>query len=98
MVENVSDFGEDPKWDALVERADRLVEQDRLLMRALVKHRQESGLTQEDVEERLGWAPGSAYEFEVYYSDPSLSEIRRYALAINADVTHSVSFLEDLHV
>lgn len=89
---------DEARFDELVERASYLAQQDTELLNALVKQRQKSGLTQADVEERLGWAPGRASEFEVYYSDPSLSEIRRYALAVSAEVTHSVVILPEIEV
>ena len=86
------------EFDELTERAMYLVEQDTQLMNALVNQRKKLGLTQADVEERLNWAPGHAHEFEVYYANPPLSEIRRYALAVNAEVTHSVIILPEVEV
>jgi predicted transcriptional regulator len=65
---------------------------DRLLYE-LVRHRKESGLTQAEVDERLGWEPGQTAEFEAYWSDPRMSDIRRYALAIGMGIRHE-TFVE----
>lgn len=83
--------GED--FDMLLRRATRLAENDERTMYELVRHRRDSGLTQADVDERLGWEPGRTAEFETYWYDPRLSEIRRYALAVGMGIRHT-TFVE----
>lgn len=87
---------DEPNFDALVERSTYLAEQDFSLITALVNARKAQGLSQTEVEERLNWPPGRCYDFEVYWADPPLSEIRRYALAVNMKVTHTAEQLESL--
>lgn len=78
------------EFEELVRRADALASEDGRFQRALSDARMDAGLSQAAVEERLGWAPGKCAEFESYWYDPSLSEIRRYALAVGVHVSHSV--------
>lgn len=84
----------DDTFEQLVRRAEHLFEQDTQLMNALVARRKEIGLSQKDVAERLGWEQADVRDFEVYWYDPPLSEIRRYALVVDMQVDHVTTELE----
>ena len=53
------------------------------LKRSLKSRRLQQGLSVSDVADRLGTTVAAVREFESYNSDPRLSQIRRYALALN---------------
>lgn len=72
-------------------RADSLAETMANLKGDLVVIREDSGLTMEDVAERMGYTVEAIEEFERYDADPTLSTIRRYALAVGATITIEVS-------
>jgi transcriptional regulator with XRE-family HTH domain len=65
-------------------RADSLVSDHEDLLRKLVAHRKHHHLSQEVVAERMGVSQPTVAKFERYDSNPTLSTIRRYALAVGA--------------
>ncbi|WP_169953777.1 helix-turn-helix domain-containing protein [Microbispora sp. H11081] len=67
------------------------IERDMDLIETLVQIRKEQGLTQADVAERMGRSQPAVSDFERLGGDPHLSTIRRYALAIGAEVHHVVT-------
>ncbi|SMY04247.1 DNA-binding transcriptional regulator, XRE-family HTH domain [Brevibacterium sp. 239c] len=71
-------------------RAKVLAREDRELKAALIRVRRRSGLSQQDVADRLGVTQQSIYKFERYDSDPKASTVRRYANAVGALVEHRV--------
>lgn len=71
-------------------RAKYLAKEDYDLVFQLVTLREQSGLSQTDVAERLGISQQAVSKFERMESDPRLSTIRSYAHAIEALVAHSV--------
>ncbi|MFE6966972.1 helix-turn-helix domain-containing protein [Agromyces sp. NPDC057679] len=77
--------------DPISELADHLVDQDTAMHSALVRARVASGLTVEQVAERMGVSVDTVRQFERYDADPNLSTIRRYALAVGARVSHTVN-------
>lgn len=80
-----------PSGSALVKaRAKVLAREDRELKAALIRVRRRSGLSQQDVADRLGVTQQSIYKFERYDSDPKASTVRRYANAVGALVEHRV--------
>ncbi|WP_432457948.1 helix-turn-helix domain-containing protein [Cellulomonas iranensis] len=74
----------------LIEAATALASADMKLRRALVEARRAAGLSQQDVATALGIKQPSVAAFERYDSDPRLSTIRRYAVAVGAQVEHRV--------
>ena len=76
--------------DELIEAATALADADMRLRRALVEARRSAGLSQNDVAVALGIKQPSVAAFERYDSDPRLSTLRRYALAVGAQVSHDV--------
>ena len=70
--------------------ATELADQDYELIATLVSLREKSGLSQTEVAEMLGVSQQAVSKFEQMEADPRLSTIRRYAIAIDALVTHSV--------
>lgn len=74
----------------LEELADTLVESDDQLLEHLVKLRKDHGLTQSDVAERMGVSQPTVAAFERYDANPTLSTLRRYALAVGGSVRHVV--------
>lgn len=67
-------------------RADSLVEAHTEHLRELVAMRVKHDLTQGMVAERMGVSQPTVAAFEHYDSNPTLSTIRRYALAVGARV------------
>lgn len=70
--------------------ADSLVESHDQLMEELVGMRKRHRLTQEIVAERMGVSQPTVAAFERYDANPTLSTVRRYALAVGASVTHTI--------
>lgn len=68
-----------------------LTREDAHLLAELVAARKEARLTPQDVARHLGQTVAQVQEFERYYADPTLGQIRRYALAIGAMVSHTVT-------
>ena len=64
--------------------AKRLAQNEYDLIFGLIQLRIESGLTQSDVAEVLGISQQAVAKFESMDSDPRLSTISQYAMAINA--------------
>lgn len=77
--------------EELLEAATALADADLRMRRALVSARRGAGLSQNDVAEALGIKQSSVAAFERYDNDPRLSTIRRYALAVGAQVSHEVT-------
>ncbi|MBB4918199.1 helix-turn-helix domain-containing protein [Streptosporangium saharense] len=73
----------------------RAAERDVRLIEELVRLRRARGLTQAQVAERMSRTQPAVSDFERLGGDPHLSTIRRYALAIGAEVTYVVSELDD---
>jgi DNA-binding XRE family transcriptional regulator len=67
-----------------------LVDGDRDLIDSLVNVRQNADLSRADVAKRMGISVAAVGNLESFSSDPSLSTLRRYALAVGALVTHKV--------
>lgn len=75
----------------LITAATELADADQRLRHALVEARRAAGLTQQEVADLLGVKQSTISQFERYDNDPRLSTIRRYALAVGANVRHEVS-------
>jgi transcriptional regulator with XRE-family HTH domain len=80
----------------IYERAEQLVESHALFMRELVTLRKERNLSLELVGTRMGISPSAVALFEDHDSNPTLSSIRRYALAVGAKIEHTV--IDDLAI
>lgn len=70
--------------------ADSLVESHDKLMEDLIAMRKRHRLTQEVIAERMGVSQPSVAAFERYDANPTLSSVRRYALAVGASIVHTV--------
>ena len=70
--------------------AERLVESHSNLLDELVLVRKQKGLTQEVIGERMGINTLAVEAFENEDSNPTLSSIRRYALAIGVGINYKV--------
>lgn len=68
------------------EQAKELLRSQRALREGLRQIRLERGLSQLDVAERLCVSKSEVAQFESYDANPTLNEIRQYALAVGADV------------
>jgi transcriptional regulator with XRE-family HTH domain len=66
------------------------ISRDMDLVESLVQVRSDLGLTQKEVAKRMGVSQPTVSDFERLGGDPHLSTIRRYALAIGAEVRHKV--------
>lgn len=67
-----------------------LVDEDHRLVESLIRLRRASGLTQQDVAERMGVTQSAVARIETSQRDPRLSTLRRYAMAVGACVSHTV--------
>jgi DNA-binding XRE family transcriptional regulator len=76
--------------EALIAAATDLADSHQRLRHELVRARRESGLSQSDVAELLDISQPTVAAFERYDNDPRLSTIRRYALAVGAQLEHRV--------
>lgn len=66
-------------------------EQDYGMLYRLIQIRVDRGLTQTDVARKLGVSQQAISQFESMDSNPALSTIRSYALAVGATISHTVS-------
>ena len=71
-------------------RADLLAENDRQLLDSLVQVRRARGFTQALVAESMGVKQPTVADFEAHDSNPTLSQIRRYAHAVGVLIYHRV--------
>lgn len=83
-------LGIDPD-DPRVQREDAAIERDMRLVETLVRLRKRLGLTQGEVADRMGRSQPAVSDFERLGGDPHMSTIRRYALAVGAEVFHTVA-------
>lgn len=72
-----------------------LVHNDDVLIRSLTKCRTQQELTLAEVASRMGTTPDKVAAFERMDSDPRLSTVRRYALAVGARLTTTVTGTQD---
>lgn len=76
---------------ALARLAETLVDADNGFVRDLRDQRVAAGLSMSVVAERMGVSTEAVEVIERYDSNPRLSELRRYALAIGIAYSHSVA-------
>lgn len=62
--------------------AKMLARRDREAKTALVKRRRAAGLKQSDIDAAFGFPDGWTRKIEAYWSDPSMSDMRRYEAII----------------
>jgi len=95
------------EYDQLLELAATLSSNHLRMKNDLIQIRKDSGLTQREVAERMGVSQPTIAEFERYDSNPTLSTVERYALAVHArirtqvkpfDVSSSTSVVEEQRV
>lgn len=70
--------------------ADDLVRADFAWIDQLVRLRKQTGMTQRQVAQAMGRSQSVVSDIETMNSDPRLSSLRRYALAVGAVVEHRV--------
>ncbi|GAB3435796.1 helix-turn-helix domain-containing protein [Actinophytocola sediminis] len=68
-----------------------LTEADHRWVRQLVELRKRHGLSQTDLGRLMGRTQSVVSDIESMSSDPRLSTLRRYAMAVGAQVTHQVT-------
>jgi transcriptional regulator with XRE-family HTH domain len=78
------------------ERAEQLVESHERLLQELHRLRKKNRLSQETVGERMGVSQPAVASLENHDANPTLSTIRRYALAVGARIEYRV--IDDLEV
>lgn len=74
--------------------ASELVANDEVLLDRLIAVRKRRHLTQAEVGERMGISQGAVARIEGAERDPHLSTLRRYAMAVEALVQHTVKAVE----
>lgn len=72
------------------QRALRLARTERNLMAELIARRQESGLSQNDIAQKLGVSREAIADFESFDSSPTLSSIMSYAHALEVEINFSI--------
>lgn len=77
--------------EAVRERAAALAETLDRLLEDLVDLREQQGLSQRDVAERMGVTQSAVSQFERYDANPTLASVRRYALAVGARISIDVA-------
>lgn len=77
------------------ELAQRLAREELSLHRQLIQRRESSNMTRQDVADRLGVKEAWVRNFESLYSNPTLSEIRYYALVIGVYIEYHVKYQEE---
>ena len=82
-------LGIDPD-DPKVKLARSLVDEKWALRASLIQIRKDRGLTTREVAHRMGVSAQSVKQFEHYSSNPELSSVTRYAMAVGAYVTYQV--------
>lgn len=70
--------------------AESLIADHEVLLKDLVDLRKQQGLSQDEVARRMGVSQSTVAGFEQYDADPTLSTLRRYALAVGARVKTQV--------
>lgn len=80
----------DEDFDIITRRADSLTEDHERLLAALIALRKKHGITQAIVAERMGVSQPTVAGLERYDANPTLSTIRRYALAVGARLLTTV--------
>lgn len=91
LLAQIDALGSDVEQVQIEQRADDLIVADSELIAALISMREKHGLSQGAVAARMGVSQPTVSKFERYDTNPRLSTIRRYALAVNASVEHWVS-------
>lgn len=94
FVDELDDLLGIDKHDPAQQLGVHLAEQDERLIEQLIEHRKARGLKQKDVAAIIGRNPSVISTFESLGSDPRLSTIRRYALAVGVSVGHLVEDAE----
>lgn len=77
--------------------AESLVANHRNLLRTLVRQRKDHKISQDEVAMRMGVSQPTVSEFERYDANPTLSTLRRYALAVDARLVDTVIDECELH-
>ena len=90
VLARVQELDADGTLSEIESRAADLIENDVALVEGLVELRKRHGLSQADVAVRMGVSQPTVSAFEKYDANPRLSTIRRYALAVEAEVSHTV--------
>lgn len=73
--------------EVLKAKAKALVKDQRDFLDRLIEIRKSAGINQEEVAERMGVSHNAVSQFEHYDADPTLSALRRYALAVDASIS-----------
>lgn len=80
----------DETHDVIARRAASLIADHRDLLKGLVATRTSHGLSQATVAERMGVSQPTVAGFERYDANPTLSTVRRYALAVGVRIATQV--------
>lgn len=89
-MKRIKDGLDSRSFDELVEASERLASADNDLRWALIEARKRAGYTQRELAEILGVSQPTIANFERQENDPRLSTLRRYALAVGAEIRHQV--------
>jgi transcriptional regulator with XRE-family HTH domain len=73
-----------------VRKIDMMCAHDSGLQWNLLTLREKLGISRLDVAQKTGWTEEEVYELEAYYTNPTLSEYRRYAHILGVVITHDV--------
>lgn len=86
-----------PRATSQYKRAYRLVTNDMQLIDTLAAMRRSKHISVETAAARIGTTPAELEAIENGITDPTLSVVRRFALAVGATVEHEVSDSDENH-
>ncbi|MCP1388714.1 helix-turn-helix domain-containing protein [Corynebacterium sp. TA-R-1] len=80
-----------PTSEMLERHAEDLIDAQSDLRERLIELRTSSGKTQQEVAEIMGVTGALVADFESFSANPTMTTLRRYALAVGADVHYKVT-------
>jgi ribosome-binding protein aMBF1 (putative translation factor) len=86
IEELITRLSQDPSVVEQAERLDRMEQRREMLLQAMVGWRESQGLSQMEVARRMATSQPAVARLEAGLSDPRLSTLERYAVAIGYDL------------
>lgn len=80
----------DEPFEVIEARAESLAEAQAEFLQQLVAHRRKHKLSQQVVADRMGVSQPTVHALERHDANPTLSTIRRYALAVQVRLEHKI--------
>lgn len=90
LPNSVNEFDSNAHQQELVAKAKFSAQENYKLKFDLIALRRSQGLTLADMAERTGYSVKKITKFEKYYSDPKLSMLKLYALALEVSIAYTI--------